>query len=175
MQPAVHFSFDGRLNRYTRISGWVLVILGLIGILLPQFVSVTLAVMVGWLLLLAAGISTYQVYHAYRRNGLAWLKPFVLFCIGSLIVFKPTVAIAALGLLLALYFLMNGFAGVSFALELRPLGGWGWILANGLLSFLLAAILLFGWYQPSPGRTRAADPGTRNIAVNRRPAAGDPI
>jgi uncharacterized membrane protein HdeD (DUF308 family) len=28
---------------------------------------------------------------------------------------------------------------------MRPLPGWGWMMANGVLSFLLAAVLLIGW------------------------------
>ena len=145
MRSPATFDVDGNFRRNSRIAGWVLLLLGLAGILLPQLVSVTLSVIIGWLLLLAGGISTYQVYHAYRRSRLAWLKPFILFTIGCIMVFNPTAAIAALGLLLAVYFLMSGFASVGFALEIRPLGGWGWMMANGVVSFLLAAILLFGW------------------------------
>jgi uncharacterized membrane protein HdeD (DUF308 family) len=145
MRPPVQFNLDGNFRRYSRTTGWVLLLLGLACILLPQLVSITLSVMIGWLLLLAAGISTYQVYNAYRRNRLAWLKPFILFTIGFIMVFNPTAAVAALGLLLAVYFLMSGFASVNLALEIRPLGGWGWMMTNGVLSFLLAAVLLFGW------------------------------
>lgn len=145
MQPPERFSLDENFRRYARVTGWVLLLLGLAGILLPRLVSLTLSVLIGWLLLLAAGISTYQVYYSYRRNGLAWIKPFVLFTIGFIVIFNPTVAIAALGLLLAIYFFMDGFAGISFALDMRPLPGWGWMMANGVLSFLLAAVLLIGW------------------------------
>jgi uncharacterized membrane protein HdeD (DUF308 family) len=140
-----HLNPDDNFRRYTRATGWVLLILGLIGILLPKFMSITLSVLIGWLLLFAGGVSTYQVYFSYRTSWLAWLKPFILFAIGFVVLFNPTVAIAALGLLLAVYLLMDGFAGISLALELRPVPGWGWMMANGILSFLLAAVLLFGW------------------------------
>ena len=82
MQPPERFGLDENFRRYTRITGWVLLLLGLAGILLPRLVSLTLSVLIGWLLLLAAGISTYQVYYSYRRNGLARIKPFILFTIG---------------------------------------------------------------------------------------------
>jgi uncharacterized membrane protein HdeD (DUF308 family) len=144
-QFSMRVSLDPDFRRYARTTGWVLLILGLAGILLPKLVSITLSVLIGWLLLLAGGISAYLVYYSYRRSGLAWLKPFVLFAVGFIVIFNPTLAIAALGLLLAVYFLLDGFAGVSFAMEWRPLSGWGWMLANGILSFLLAGILLIGW------------------------------
>lgn len=144
-QMAMRISLDPGFRRTARTTGWVLLILGLAGILLPKLISITLSVLIGWLLLLAGGISTYLVYSSYRRSWLAWLKPFVLFAIGFIVIFNPTVAIAALGLLLAVYFLMDGFAGVTFAMEFRPLRGWGWMMVNGVLSFLLAAILLIGW------------------------------
>jgi uncharacterized membrane protein HdeD (DUF308 family) len=144
-QFSTRISLEPDFRRYARTTGWVLLVLGLAGILLPKLVSITLSVLIGWLLLLAGGISAYLVYYSYRRSGLAWLKPFVLFAIGLLVIFNPTVAIAAIGLLLAVYFLLDGFAGVTFAMELRPLSGSGWMLANGILSFLLAAVLLIGW------------------------------
>jgi uncharacterized membrane protein HdeD (DUF308 family) len=41
---------------------------------------------------------------------------------------------AALGLLLIVYLLLDGFAGISFAFVLRPTRGWIWTLINGIIS-----------------------------------------
>ena len=35
--------------------------------------------------------------------------------------------------------------GVMLGLEFKPIKGWIWMLVNGIVSFLLAAIFLIGW------------------------------
>jgi uncharacterized membrane protein HdeD (DUF308 family) len=48
-------------------------------------------------------------------------------------------------LLKALYFMLDGFAGVSAARELRPQRGRGWLLFKGIVSPGLAAASNAGW------------------------------
>jgi uncharacterized membrane protein HdeD (DUF308 family) len=62
-----------------------------------------------------------------------------------LILLHPVAGTAALGLVLAVYFLLDGFAGVSAAWELRPRSGWGWLMFNGIVSLGLAAVFIAGW------------------------------
>ena len=73
------------------------------------------------------------------------LKPLALLAIGLLILLHPIAGTAALGLILAVYFLIDGFAGVSSAWELRPWSGWGWLMFNGILSLVLAVVFIVGW------------------------------
>jgi len=49
------------------------------------------------------------------------------------------------GVLLVVYFLLTGFASIGFSLVLRPLGGWVWMMLNGVLSIILAVVFLAGW------------------------------
>ena len=74
-----------------------------------------------------------------------WFKPFILFLLALLILFHPAVVISTLGLILAMYFLIDGFAGIALAVEIKPAKGWFFMLLNGLLSLLLGAIVLVGW------------------------------
>jgi uncharacterized membrane protein HdeD (DUF308 family) len=106
---------------------------------------VLLSLFIGSVLILAGLAVAYGTWAGYRSSGLAWLKPFVLIIIGLLIAFNPAIVAAALGVLLVIYFLLTGFASISFALDLRPLGGWVWMLLNGVLSIALAIIFLAGW------------------------------
>lgn len=144
-----HLATDSNTDRQIRKSlgttGIILIVIGMVAILLPQAVSIVLSLFIGSLLILSGLVVAYGTWTGYRHKGLAWLKPFVLVVIGLLIVFNPGAVAAALGLLLVIYFLMTGFASISFALDLRPLGGWSWMLLNGLLSIILAIIFLLGW------------------------------
>lgn len=123
----------------------ILLLLGVVGIVLPQFMSMAIAWFIGWLLLAAGIILLFITWYGFRERWIVWLKPFVLIVIGLLILFNPIAGAAALGLMLGIYFLLDGFAGVAFAWELRPSPGWGWLMLNGLMSLALAAIFILGW------------------------------
>jgi uncharacterized membrane protein HdeD (DUF308 family) len=41
---------------------------------------------------------------------------------------------------LAMYFLIDGFAGIALAVEIKPANGWPFMLLNGLLSLLLGSL-----------------------------------
>lgn len=62
-----------------------------------------------------------------------------------MVLFNPIAGAAALGLVLLVYFLMDGFAGITFALALRPMQGWVWTLISGLASLALAVVFVVGW------------------------------
>lgn len=145
MHNSVILSLDVRSRKVVMCTGIVLLVLGVIGIALPQVMSVTIALFAGWLLIAAGVLSLYSTWHGFRARGLAWLKPFVLIVFGLLILLHPLAGTAALGLVLAIFFLLVGFAGFGSALEMRPQRGWGWIMLNGLMSLALAAVFITGW------------------------------
>ena len=107
------------------ITSIVLVQAGIAGIALPQFISMAVALFAGWLIIIAGGIAFYITWHGFRDRRVVWLKPFVLIVVGLLILLHPVAGTAALGLMLAVYFLLDGFGGVGSAWELRPRRGWG--------------------------------------------------
>jgi len=85
--------------------------------------SLSVSMLVGWMLIIGGLISGYHVIKSYHKKWLAWLKPFILLVTGILLLLYPVSGVAALGLLLAIYFLIDAFAGFSFAFELHPLKG----------------------------------------------------
>ena len=131
-----------------RRSIWLgigLMVVGFLGIVLPQLVAVSISLLMA-IVLIGAGILTgYLTWLNYARTGLAWLKPFLLIVLGLLIAFNPIAGAAALGLLLTIYFLLDGFASISFAFTLKPMRGWIWTLINGIISLILATVFLVSW------------------------------
>lgn len=141
----MEFFMDPQLRKRTKWFAIGLILLGLIGVILPQVMSITLSLLIATLLILAGIITGYLTWLNYFRSGLAWLKPFFLISLGLLIALYPLAGAAALGLLLIVYFLLDGFAGISFAFVLRPMGGWIWTLINGIISLVLAVVFLATW------------------------------
>ena len=54
----------------------------------------------------------------------------------------PLAGSISLTLLVAVLFLITGIAKTMFALALRPLGGWAWVLLSGVVSLLLGVLIL---------------------------------
>lgn len=145
MDRSLQVFMDSRSRKTVIITSMVLILAGIAGIALPQVMSMTVAFFAGWLMIIAGGIAFYITWHGFRDRWVVWLKPFALIVVGLLILLHPLAGAAALGLILAVYFLVDGFAGVGAAWELRPRRGWGWLMFNGLLSLVLAAVFIIGW------------------------------
>ncbi len=59
--------------------------------------------------------------------------------------FYPMTGIATIGLLLAIYLLMDAYGSFLMAYNLRHKKGWEWMGFNGFISLFLATLFLTGW------------------------------
>ncbi len=140
------FDMGKDFRRFALIAGILLMVLGVIGVALPQFMTLITAAFAGWILLLAGFVMAYLTYQGFGGFGaLRWLKPFVLVASGLLILVYPIAGAAALALVLAIYFMFDGFANAGMAFEMRPMRGWFWMLLNAVLSFALSLFIMAGW------------------------------
>lgn len=142
---AVAEQLNKRFGRYSIIVGFLLIILGSVGMVLPGLMSLETSIFIASLFLVG-GI--FWLSHSFKyslRNWGDWLKPVLLLVTGGFMLFYPLSGIAAVGLLLAVYLLLDAFGSFSLASSLRPARGWGWMMFNGIMSLLLAMLFLIGW------------------------------
>ncbi len=144
-QTKIEIAMSRSFRKATIVSGTILLLIGLAGILLPQVMTIALSVLMAWLFIGGGLMVGCMTWLGHRTNWLAWLKTFVLILLGLLIAFNPLAGAAALGLILSVYFFLDGFAGLSLAFHLRPVKGWIWMLINGLLSLGLGVVFIIGW------------------------------
>ncbi len=135
---------------FSRTVGLLLVGLGVVGLFLPELVSLGMVLLFSWLLILAGLLWAAHTYRYDARRLTAWLKPVLLFSVGGLLLFLPEAGVAALGLFIAFYLLMDALSSFILAQLVHPLKGWGWMMFNGVVSALLAVLLLSGWPATSP-------------------------
>lgn len=135
---------DGGKN--PRVFGTITIILGILAIAAPLVAGVSVALLVG-LLVLMAGIA--RMVWAFQASSLG--RGLLGFAIGLLtlicgvaLVTDPLLASGLLTIVLAAYFLVDGAFEVAAAFRLRPTPGWGWLLAGGVLSFVLGLMI---WQQ----------------------------
>ncbi len=143
----VHFDVDilKRFRMLSLIVGGLLIVAGIAGMAVPQFISALASVFLGWLLVTAGILSAYLAFLSHWRSMIAWLKPVLLILIGALFLFYPVSGVLTLALLLTVYLMLDAYGSLGLAYELYPLRGWGWMTFNGICSLLLAALLIFAW------------------------------
>ncbi len=132
-------------KKAAKVTGIIFIVLGLIGIIYPVFMSETALAFLAFSMLFLGLISAFFTYKINPSDWSGWLKSFILIVMPLLMLYYPKSAIAVIGLLFAIYFLMDAFASFMIAFELKPLTGWGWWFFNGLTSFVLALLFIVGW------------------------------
>ena len=125
------------------VEGIVLVILGLLAIVVPQIASLAVTLLVGWLFLISGGVGLVTTFMARAAPGFWWalLSAVLGIAAGLVLLVWPIGGVVTLTLLLIVFFMVEGISKVIFALTIRPLPNWGWVLASGVVGILLAFYL----------------------------------
>jgi uncharacterized membrane protein HdeD (DUF308 family) len=128
-------------------EGIFLIILGLIAILVPHFFTVAIVASLGWILLFGGTFLVTRALLFFRMPGFGlWLFMGILqFVIGYLFLSQPLEGILTLTLLMTLFFALEAVAKISFAIMMRPLAHWGYVLFSGLTALILALVVWMGW------------------------------
>jgi len=137
-----------KFKKSSKIAGAIFLLLGILGILFPEFISLTSAIFFGWLLLFSGFMVGYQLWQTNAKDWLGWLKFALLTLTGILIVLNPITGVISLGLLFVIYFFIDGFASVSLAFGIRPKPMWWLSLLNGILSIVLGIAFLMAIENP---------------------------
>ena len=132
-------------KKYAKIGGFLFIILGVIGILFPTFMTLGTLIFVSYLMLFAGVSSATLTWISNRKDWAGWLKSLLLIGVALYMIFYPMSGVATLGLLFSLYFFMDAFGsfGLGFSAQ-DTKHRWVWFF-NALTSFVLAIIFIIGW------------------------------
>ena len=143
-----------KLRGLTQTEGVLLIVLGVLALGFPTIASAGVTVMVA-LAFLIGGIlgwidnlrraRAFSRWHTFGRLVVATL--FLITGLWMLIQFKAGIApaalqIKALATALGIVFLVEGLVASLLAISHRQVRGWGWGLANGLVTVLLGRLIL---------------------------------
>ena len=127
--------------------GAVTAALGVFLIVYPLAAAAMTTVLLGWALIFV-GIAHFVFALHSQTAGNFFLKVFlsVLYGIcGIALAFFPMAGVAALTGIVGTLFLIQAGLLTATAFQLKPLEGWGWVLADAAASLLLAVLILAGW------------------------------
>jgi uncharacterized membrane protein HdeD (DUF308 family) len=141
------------MEALSRNWGWLLalgilmIILGVFAIGAPVVATIAVQVVLGWLLVIGGIAEAIHAFMAQNWRGFLFelLSGILYIVVGGLLLFNPLLGAAALTLLLAVFLVVEGIFKIIMALRVRDHRGWGWLLASGILSLILGAMIWAQW------------------------------
>jgi uncharacterized membrane protein HdeD (DUF308 family) len=133
----------GRHRMLYLVQAVLMVVGGAVAILFPVFASAAFVRFLGWILI-ASGIIQALSLLAARNHPSFWLALIssVLAVVVGVMMLRNTVeTMLVISILLIVFFMVEGISKIVFSLTIRPLQGWFWVLASGVLAVILAGIL----------------------------------
>jgi uncharacterized membrane protein HdeD (DUF308 family) len=126
-------------------EGIILIILGLAAILVPLIATLAFTIFFGWLLLISGVVGLYSTFKMHPAPGFWWslISAILAIVVGGVLLGWPVRGAVSLTLLLIIFFLIEGFVSIMFAIEYRrnlP-ARWGWMVASGVVDLILAALI----------------------------------
>jgi len=143
-----------QLDKLTPGMGWkglallgvVMLIGGFLAFLNPFAASLAAEAVVGAAFLIAGAMQlVFAVRDGTITAGDRWLTGalgVVLVLFAASLVLNPLAGLVTLTALVALFFTVMGALRVALAWHLRPAQGWGWLMAGGAMSLVLAALIV---------------------------------
>jgi uncharacterized membrane protein HdeD (DUF308 family) len=142
-QEAVQSNVRKSSMRYL-VQAAAMILAGMLAIIFPVISSEALVLTVGWLLVLSGLVQAIGLISSHRGPfaGLQMISVALALLIGFLILRNPVQSLITLSLLIVVFFMIEGISKIVWSLTIRPLQGWIWVMASGVLGVVLAVILV---------------------------------
>ena len=147
---------DPTIRRHVRNTGIVLTIIGLAGIILPQFFTLAVELLLAWLLIFAGAAGLLIGWQGRNFLG-SWhtaITHLLTLILGIVFLVYPFSGIATMTIFVVGLFTLQGLASIFLGVRIRAwgVGSWFWMLLGGISSLLVAGLILTGW----PGTAASA-------------------
>ena len=136
-----------------RASTWsialsvLIMIAGFFAIALPYIAGITFTFIVGWMLIFAGVLHLVFAFQSGQARMVIWqvLLAIVYGFIGVYVLRNPVVGLAGVTFAIAAYLIIEAALETVAAFQLRPASGWGWLLFDGIVTFILAMLIWATW------------------------------
>lgn len=126
------------------VQAGLLIVVGIAALFSPLVTTLALTYLLGWVLIVGGVVQGISLVAA-RDVPHFWMQlasAVVSIVTGIIFVRHTGIAATSLALLLIIYFMVEGVAKVVFALTVRPLPNWGWVLLSGVVGIGLSVFLI---------------------------------
>ena len=130
------------------IEGIVLLVLGAAAIIIPPLAGLALTIWLGFLFLLGGIVGLIASFRARRAPGFGWALVSALLALvaGAVLLWNPVQGLVTLTFVLTAYFIFDGVTMIMYGIAHRRelTSRWEWLVVNGIVDLVLAAIILLG-------------------------------
>jgi uncharacterized membrane protein HdeD (DUF308 family) len=125
----------------------LMILTGIFALFVPSMTGVAVTLVLGWLLIISGVLHFGFAWRAGRPRAILWeiLIGVLYGAIGTYLLARPVAGLAALTVALALYLTFEGVLEFALSFVLRPLEGSGWLLFDGIVTLVLAALIWSSW------------------------------
>lgn len=145
-----------RLNAISNLRehwGWFLalgiifILGGIFAIAAPFVAGLTVTIIFSIVLVWLGIMQIIQAFSTKSWSGFIWeLLIGIILLVGGIATWiDPVVGALSLTLVVGAVFLVKGIFQVILGFQMRPHGGWGWVLVAGILSAIVGLIVLLQW------------------------------
>ena len=150
---------DGKVPETRKAAGWVivwgvlLIVAGVLAIVVPAPAALAAVLLLAWLFVFAGVVELVWAFHQRAEDGFGWkvASGLATLVLGVLMLLFPVASIASVALMIGAFMFATGVSNVMLGFRLKPKAGWGWVLFDGALSIVIAALIAMGWPQDSVG------------------------
>jgi uncharacterized membrane protein HdeD (DUF308 family) len=129
--------------------GWsvVMILLGILAIVLPLATGTAISVLVAWIIVLSGIVCVASAFAGRNVRAFIWrmLIGLVYIAGGAWLAFHTQIALESLTILLAVIFLVEGVLEIARYVQFRAFAGSGWVLFDGIVTLLLAGVIMVPW------------------------------
>jgi uncharacterized membrane protein HdeD (DUF308 family) len=128
------------------LSG-VTILAGFLAIAAPMAAGIAATLLVGWFVTLGAVTHLWLTFEPQRLSSRLWhVLAAVVYGIGGLyLIARPDIGLLSITLFVSVMFFAAGIFRVAAYFSLKDNAGAIWLLADGILTVLLGALIYLGW------------------------------
>jgi len=125
----------------------LLILAGFFTLMIPFIGGIGIAIFVGWAMIVSGVTHLVLAFKTHTTGSRLWelLVGVVYIAAGIYLLLHPLSALASLTLLLAFYLFFEAVFEVIQYFQVRPRSGAGWLLVDGLITFVLALMIWRSW------------------------------
>lgn len=134
-------------STWSIVWGVLLIVLGMVAVGAPFLAAVAVNAVLAWLIILAGIVHIVIAFHAHGAGSLIWrlLVGLAYLLFGGYLILHPALAVAALTLVLASLFLIEGILEIVMFFRMRSVRGSSWVLVEGIITLLLGIMIYAQW------------------------------
>jgi uncharacterized membrane protein HdeD (DUF308 family) len=127
--------------------GVMMLVLGTIGFFGQTVFSLISVSVLGGFAIAAGLLQGYHAMqsHGWKSVGIQLIMSILYIVAGLYVCFFPLASLTGLTLWLAVFFFFSGLMRIFQAFQHRLMNGWVWAAVSGLISIILAALIMSSW------------------------------